>query len=152
MESYGRYLFLSGFFHPGWFMLLCVSAVHSFVLPSSFPSPLPFPLGWCILSALSGYLMQKEVWLTELTRFTFYGCLADSRSGPKFRNFGEGLWLPYLGPDTHLWAKGLWVERHKEHGKAMRIFWMCLTPVFSPHGKILLTSFLALLCRFSLKL
>ena len=70
---------------------LCVSAAHSFVLRNGFPSSLPFPLGWCVLSVLSGYLRQKEVWPLELTRFTFYGCLTDSRSGPKFRNFGEGL-------------------------------------------------------------
>lgn len=80
MESYGRCLFLSGFFHSGWFMLLCVSVVHSFVLLSSIPSSLPFSLCWfysfsaACLAYVEGslacgtpnvYLLRLVVWFSS---------------------------------------------------------------------------------------
>lgn len=104
MESYGRCLFLSGFFHSVWFMLLCVSVVHSFVLLSSIPSSLPFSLCW-FYSFSAAWLSYVEGSLACGTPKVYLLRLLDW-----FRNFGEGLWLVYLGSDAHLWAKGLWLE------------------------------------------
>lgn len=151
MESYGRYLLLPGFFRPGWFMLLCVSAALSFVLRNSFPSSPPFPLGWCVLSVLSGYLRQKEVWPLELTRFTFLWLPDWFSFRPQVQKFWRRAlialsWARYSPLSQRTGWRGI---------KNMAKLWEssgCVWLVISPHGNILLTSFLALLCRFLLKL
>ena len=57
-------------------MLLGICAVHSFVLLGSFPSSLPFPLGWFILSVLV-WLSHVEGSLAHGTHKVYLLCLPE---------------------------------------------------------------------------
>ena len=153
MESLSRYLFLSGFFHSGWFTLLCVFIVPSFLLLSGIPSSLCF-----ILSLLPGYLLWKEAQPMEIPSFPF---MAASTKNclilvlvPSSEISEKGSDWPILGqiltpePKDFDWmGRNTWRTR-QSYENLLDVF----DPAFSPHENILLTSFFTLLSRFTLKL